>query len=200
MKIMDKLIVNKKIFLFLITISIIAITFGSLLIILNKVSINDINNEITNYINSLNKINYFESFKNIFFSNLFYLISIWLIGISIIGIPLSLILFFIKSFSLGFTISSFILTYKLKGILISIIYVIPCQVINILVIIYLLTFSLIISFNLLDKMFKKQSFNFNFISKYKKVLITSIILFLISNLYEIFIMPYLLNIVLHLIK
>lgn len=200
MKIMDKLIVNKKIFLFLITISIIAITFGSLLIILNKVSINDINNEITNYINSINKINYLESFKNIFFSNLFYLISIWLIGISIIGIPLSLILFFIKSFSLGFTISSFILTYKLKGILISIIYVIPCQVINILVIIYLLTFSLIISFNLLDKMFKKQSFNFNFISKYKKVLITSIILFLISNLYEIFIMPYLLNIVLHLIK
>ena len=200
MKIMDKLIVNKKIFLFLITISIIAITFGSLLIILNKVSINDINNEITNYINSINKINYLESFKNIFFSNLFYLISIWLIGISIIGIPLSLILFFIKSFSLGFTISSFILTYKLKGILISIIYVIPCQVINILVIIYLLTFSLIISFNLLDKMFKKQSFNFNFISKYKKVLITSIILFLIFNLYEIFIMPYLLNIVLHLIK
>lgn len=200
MKIMDKLIINKRIFLFLLTMSIIGVITGCIfLIIISKNNSIELNNEINSFINNINSLNYFESFKNIFSANVFYLLVIWLIGISIIGIPISLILFFIKSFSLGFTISSFLLTYKLKGILISLIYIIPCQIINIIITIYLLSFSLIISFKLLESMIKKKSFTFSFISNYKKVLIFSILIFLLSNLYEIFIMPYLFNI-LHLIK
>ena len=200
MKIMDKLIINKRIFLFLLTMSIIGVITGCIfLIIISKNNSIELNNEINSFINNINSLNYFESFKNIFSANVFYLLVIWLIGISIIGIPISLILFFIKSFSLGFTISSFLLNYKLKGILISLIYIIPCQIINIIITIYLLSFSLIISFKLLESMIKKKSFTFSFISNYKKVLIFSILIFLLSNLYEIFIMPYLFNI-LHLIK
>ena len=200
MKIMDKLIINKRIFLFLLTMSIIGVITGCIfLIIISKNNSIELNNEINSFINNINSLNYFESFKNIFSANVFYLLVIWLIGISIIGIPISLILFFIKSFSLGFTISSFLLTYKLKGVLISLIYIIPCQIINIIMTIYLLSFSLIISFKLLESMIKKKSFTFSFISNYKKVLIFSILIFLLSNLYEIFIMPYLFNI-LHLIK
>lgn len=201
MKLMDKLIINKKIFLFLITISLIGVITGSIFVVLEgKQDSLKITNEITNYIDNLTNINYLESFKNIFFSNIFLLIIIWLIGISIIGIPVSLFLFFIKSFSLGFTISSFILTYNIKGVLLNIIYIIPSQIINLLIIIYLLSFSLIISFKLLECMIKKYTFNFNFISKYKKVLIISIFIFLISNLYEIFVLPHLVKLVLHLVK
>ena len=201
MKLMDTLIINKKIFLFLITIvisSIIAGTIFALLICKNDNT--KIINETNNFINSLSTINYLESFKNIFFTNILFLIVIWIVGISIIGIPFSLILFFLKYFSLGFTITSFIITYNLKGILISIIYIIPSQIINLIVITYLLSISLIISFKLLNSIFKRSTLNFNFITNYKKVLILSILIFLFSSLYETFIIPKLLKLVLHFIN
>ena len=201
MKIMDKLIINKKIFIFLITIALSAIICGSIfVIIIGKNDSLKITSEVSNYMNNLNTINYFESFKNVFFSNILFLIIIWIIGISILGIPISIILYFLKLFSLGFTISSFILTYNIKGVLINIIYLFPAQIINLFVTIYLLSISLIISFKLLESMFKRKSFNFNFVSGYKRVLIISILIFLISNLYEIFIIPKIIKLVLHLIK
>ena len=201
MKLMDKLIINKKLFLFLIIFSLIAIIFGSIFtVIIGKDNSLTITSKTTEFITEINKLNYLESFKNVFSYNLLFLIIIWLIGISIIGIPITLILFFIKTFSLGFTISSFILTYKVKGLLINAIYIIPCQIINLIISIYLISFSLIISFKLLESIIKKKSVNFNFISGYKKILFITIFVFLLSNLYEVFIMPHLLNIVLHLIK
>lgn len=199
MKIMDKLIVNKKIFLFLLTMSIIGVITGCIFLILIKDSNTELNNEINKFISNINSMNYLESFKNIFSSNIFFLLIIWLIGISIIGIPVSLFLFFIKSFSLGFTISSFILIYKVRGVLISLIYIVPCQIINIIITTYLLSFSLIISFKLIESMIKKKSFSVSFISNYKKVLLFSVLILLLSNLYEVFVVPYLFN-VLHLIK
>lgn len=201
MKLVDKLIINKKIFIFLFVMALSAILTGSIFVIM--ISRNDsikITTEINNYINNLEQINYFESFKNIFFSNLLLLVIIWIIGISIIGIPISLILYFLKIFSLGFTVSGFILTYNIKGILLSVIYVIPVQIVNLFILIYLLSISLIISFKLLEAIFKRKTFNFSFISSYKKVLVLSIIIFLLSSLYEIFVMPKLIKLVLHLIK
>ncbi len=201
MKLMDKLIINKKLFLFLIIFSLIAIIFGSIFtVIIGKDNSLTITSKTTEFITEINKLNYLESFKNVFSYNLLFLIIIWLIGISIIGIPITLILFFIKTFSLGFTISSFILTYKVKGLLINVIYIIPCQIINLIISIYLISFSLIISFKLLESIIKKKSVNFNFISGYKKILFITILVFLLSNIYEVFIMPHILNFVLHLIK
>ena len=201
MKLMDKLIVNKKIFLFLITIAISSIITGTIFaLIICKNDNTRIINETNNFINSISSINYFESFKNIFFTNILFIIVIWIIGISVVGIPLSLILFFLKFFSLGFTITSFIIVYNLKGILISVIYIIPSQIINLIVIIYLLSISLIISFKLLNSILKRSTFNFGFISNYKKVLLFTILIFLVSTLYEVFIIPHILKLVLHFIN
>ena len=200
LKIIDKLIINKKVTIFLLSISFLAIITGTIfVIVLGNDYTNEIKESINNFINNLDKINYIETFKNIFLTNLIFLILIWLIGISIIGIPISLILFFIKCFSLGFTIGSFILVFKTKGILLNIIYIIPSQIINILITIYLLSISLIISFKILESLIKKKTFSFNFMNNYKKALFISILVFLISNLYETFIVPYLFNI-LHLTK
>lgn len=200
LKILDKLIINKKIFIFLLSISFLAIITGTIfVIILGNNYTDEIKESINNFIFNLDKINYIETFKNIFLTNLIFLILIWLVGISIIGIPISLILFFIKCFSLGFTIGSFILVFKTKGILINIIYILPSQIINILITIYLLSISLIISFKILESLIKKKSFTFSFMKNYKKALFVSILVFLISNLYETFIIPYLFNI-LHLTK
>ena len=201
MKLMDKLIVNKKIFIFLLVIALLGVVTGSIFVlVISKSESNKIISEVNNFINNLNQINYLESFKNVFLTNIFLLIIIWLVGISIIGIPISLFLFFIKCFSLGFTISSFVMAYNIKGIVMSIIYVFPCQILNTFILIYLLIFSLIISFKLLESLIKKQTFNFNFIKGYKKVLIISIFIFLISNLYETYIVPTLITLVLQLIK
>ena len=198
---MDKLIVNKKLFLFLVIFSLTAIVLGSVFVVLlAKDNSLTITSKTKEFIEQINQLNYFESFKNVFSYNLLFLIIIWLIGISIIGIPITLILFFIKTFSLGFTISSFIITYKTKGVLINLIYIIPCQIINLIISIYLISISLIISFKLLESILKKKTISFNFMSSYKKVLFFTILIFLLSNLYEIFVMPHILNFVLHLIK
>ena len=201
MKILDKLIVNRKLFIFLVSIALFAIVIGSVFAcVLAKQDNTEITNETNNFLTNLSNINYYESFKNVFFSNIFFLIIIWIIAISIIGIPISLILFFIKSFSLGFTLASFIITNKLKGLLINIIYIFPSQIINLFITIYLLSISLIISFKLLNSIVKRKSFDFSFIGQYKKVLLFSIILFFISNLYEIFLTPKILKLVLHFIN
>ena len=198
---MDKLIVNKKLFLFLVIFSLTAIVLGSVFVVLlAKDNSLTITSKTKEFIEQINQLNYFESFKNVFSYNLLFLIIIWLVGISIIGIPITLILFFIKTFSLGFTISSFIITYKTKGLLINLIYIIPCQIINLIISIYLISISLIISFKLLESILKKKTISFNFMSSYKKVLLFTILIFLLSNLYEIFVMPHILNFVLHLIK
>lgn len=201
MKIMDKLKKSNKIILFLLIIMCISVIFSSITVILLNENDNiNVINEIETYISNLSNINYFLSIRNIFISNLFYLIILWILGISVIGIPISIFLYFIKIFSISFTISSFIMVYNFKGILISIIYIFPCQIINILIIIYLLNLSLRISFKLLHTIINKKAFNYNIISNYKRFLLKGVIFFAISSLYEIFIVPKLINLIIMYIK
>jgi len=201
-KIKSNFRINKKIFIFLCSILIIGILVSSLFTtVLNTEDKKLVTEEITNFINNIENINYLTSIKNIFISNIGTILLIWLLGISIIGIPISLILYFSSSFILGFTVSSFIITYGVKGVLISFIYIFPCQIINILLLIYLLNYSLVFSFKLLESMTKKKNFDFKIVmNKYKKVLIISLIIMILSNLYEVFIMPSLLKLVLPLLK
>ena len=119
MKYLDKLRniikINKKTLLFFTILLIIGIITGSIFMaILNetdkKLVIDYFNNFISNIEN--NKLNFFEALKNGLFNNMLYILIIWLLGISVIGIPIVIIMFFIKSFTLGFSISSIIFNYK----------------------------------------------------------------------------------------
>lgn len=194
--------INKKVFIFLCVIFIIGVIASSLFVTILTIEDKKIvTDEITNFITNIEDINYITSMKNIFISNISFILLAWLLGISIIGIPISLIMLFGKSFILGFTVGSFILTYKLKGVLLSFIYVFPCQIINMFILIYMFTYILILSFKILESVTKKKSFDFKLVmNKYKKVLFTSLIIIVLSNLYEIFIMPSLIKLVLPLIK
>ena len=58
-------------------------------------------------------------------NNFVYFISMWLLGISIIGLPIIYIMIFLKSFKIGFTVSSIFANYKFLGILGIICYLIP---------------------------------------------------------------------------
>lgn len=206
MKQLDKLKkdfnLNKKTVKFLIGISILGFIFGCLFIII--ISNTDkllVKEYIQSFIKNLDNVNYINIFKNTIISNLLFIIVIWLLGMSVIGIPINLFYYFLKGFVLGFTCVSFILTYHLKGCIFSILYVVPHNIINISIFTILVYYSLEFSILLIYSIIKKKSINFKpFISKYIKILLFSIIIILITCIYETFILPNLIKSLLFLIK
>lgn len=184
---------NKLLFK-LIIISLIFILLGILYIaILSKNNKVSIKNNLNDFYKSLNKLNYTKAFINCSLSNIITILIIWVFGISIIGVPLILIILIIKSFILGFSISSIIYFFKFKGILMAIIYLIPL-IINLFIIIILSYYGIIFSKNLNKYLFLKKEINFKkIIRKYFKLLVFSIICILISSIIEIYLVPNLLK-------
>ena len=136
------------------------------------------------------------SFFNGLLTNCCYGLLIWLLGISVIGVPIVLFMFFSKCFILGFSVSSIIVNYKIKGVLFSLVYIFPHQVINIIVYGLLTVYSIIFSLRILFLLFKKNDFNINLaFNRYFKIFILLFILLLVSTLYEIFLSPVILKLV-----
>ena len=137
MKIMDKLKIkvklDKKILLFLLILLIIGITVGSIFVtILNQSDKSLVNEHLNDFLNSVegNKLDFSLALKNNLVSNILYVLIIWLLGISVIGLPIIIFMFFSKTFILGFSVGAIISTFKTKGILFSLIYTFPGQVIS----------------------------------------------------------------------
>ena len=191
---------NKNIFVFLFIFGLIGIISGSLLAIVldgndSKLVTEYLNNFLSSIIN--NSLNFKSSFLNSLLCNIGSCLSVWFLGISIIGIPLILIIYFSKSFILGFSVSSIIINYKMKGCLIAFAYIFPHLIFNILNIACLSAYSLSLSFKLFNVFLHKESFNFkSFRNKYFLILIFSLISFAISSLFEVFISPFFLKFVL----
>ncbi len=207
-QIMDKfkgiIKLNKKTLIFFTVLLIIGILSGSIFMAI--LSDND-KQLIADYFNNFilniesGKINYLQAIKNGLFNNLLYIIIIWILGISIIGIPIVIVMFFIKSFTLGFSISSIIFNYKLKGCLLSFINIFPHQILNFLVYIILTTYSIFLSLRIINSIIKKKTIDFKIImNKYIKVLIFSIVTIIISIILEVFLTPILIKVVLPFIK
>lgn len=188
--------VNKRqkiIYLILIGLAIISIITGILFIFtLNKDNTSLINQSIDNYFN--NEINYLSSFFKSIFNNFSYILVMWILGISIIGIPLILFMFIFKSFLLGFSISSIISTYGIKGFLYIIIYLIPNKLIFLIVLLLISFYSISFSIKLLKSFFTKKTIDFKVsIAKYLKILLISLIITLFISLYDGVISIYLLK-------
>ena len=194
---------NKKVNLFVIFIIVLVIISGSLfLIVLNEndknLVINEINTFMTNI--NINNINNVNAFKNSMIEFLIFIMLTWILGMSIIGIVFNIFFIYLKSFVIGFSISSFILIYKYKGILASIVYVFPSQLINILIILILGVYTLLFSKYLFKLIFfKERSVNLGkFFKKYTLVLGICLILSLISSLAEGYLVPSLLKVMIKL--
>ena len=175
-------------------IMIIGLIFGSIYItILDNEQKNIILKQVNNYFLSFKKINFEEKidiFKNSLYSNLIYTFVIWLLGISIIGIPIVFLMVFFKSFILSFSISSIFAKYKINGFLKAIIYLFPSNIFLILFIIFLSTYSILISTKIISCAIKKESLNFKqFMGKYLFILILSILVSILCSLYDAFINP-----------
>lgn len=192
---MDKLKIkiNKKIFVFLFVLMLIGIIAGSIFTtILNSSDKKLVVDHLNDFINNINnnKLDYLFSLKSNLVTNIGYVMLIWLLGISVIGLPVIIIMFFTKCFILGFSVGSVLITFKLKGILVSLVYVFPGQVISLLFLLLLMMYSMSFTFRMLYAILKKKSLDFKLIiNKYFKILLIVLGVVILMNLYDTYLMP-----------
>ncbi len=198
-KTFKKIHTNKRMLVFLFTLLFMAVLFGSFFA--TKLSTNDLE-EIKSSLDTFfsmtkqNKLNPLPAFFQSFDANMMFTIAIWILGISVIGAPLMIVLFFMKAFTLGFTIASMIKIYRLKGLLYSLIYIFPHQVINLLVFIFFIMFSMSLSITLFQALLKKKTVDFSKVmNRYVFILAITIGILIITSLLEIYLMPFLFRMV-----
>lgn len=187
---------DRSIYISLILVVIIAILFGTFFI--KVLSIED-KKTLVEHINL-----YFENIKNNNISNNLYnnllnnnitLFIIWILGFSVIGLPFIIIILFYKGFSLSFTVASLLYNFKFDGIFVSLIYIFPHLIINLLFYFITTYYSFKMCTNLIQVLLNKERINKNLLKKYIIILLISIIFLSLSSLYETFILPYLIKII-----
>ena len=190
---------DKKIMTLLNIIAIIGIITGSIFMVIiskddKQLVLNSINDFFDNLIN--NKFDYVSTLKNTVISNFLFSFIIWIIGISVIGVIVVIFIIFYKCFTLGFTIASIIYAYSFKGTILALLYIFPHMIINILILLYLSSYSIKLSIILTKSILKKENLNFkSFFNNYTKVLIISLVFLIVSSLYETFISTYILKLI-----
>ncbi len=202
-KVMDKLLntirFDKKYVLFCMILVIIGIISGSLfIVILNSSDKSLVIEYITNFIDTIknNSFNYLDTFKNTILINYIIIVIITILGFTYILAPVNILILFYKAFIIGFSMSSFILTFKIKGLLLSIVYIFPHLILNILIFSILTAFTLKLSITMTKSIIKKKDVNMrHYFNKYLYTSIFIILLITITSLYESFIAPYLLKLV-----
>lgn len=188
---------DKKIMTLLNIIAIIGIIAGSVfVVILNKNDKTLVITSIKDVFNNLqaNKIDYIMTLKNALLANSLFAFIIWIIGISVVGVIITILIIFYKSFTLGFTIASIIYTYSIKGTILALFYIFPHLLMNVLIFLYLGSYSIKLSIILIKSIFRKENLNFKeFLNSYLKVLGISLAFIIISSFYETFIASYILK-------
>lgn len=203
-KLKAKIYFNTNLFVFLLVLVLVGVGAGAILsLILNESDKKLVTEYLNNFMTSVSNGNFqFNiSFFNTMIFTLGFALIIWIFGISIVGILLILPFLFIKSFVLGFSIGSILINFKFKGVIVALIYVVPHHVINILIYILVSAYSIMISYRLISSMKCKKAFDFKvFMNRYTFILEFSLLILFATSLYEVFILPRLLGIVINLIK
>ena len=207
MKLLDKLLNNirfdKKYVLFSLILVILGIITGSLfIVILNSTDKNLVIEYISAFIENIknSSINNLDLLKNAVISNYIVIFILLIVGFTSFLFPINVLILFYKSFIIGFSLSSFILTYGIRGTLLSIFYVLPHLLINILIFCLLTAFTLKISISMIKCVIKRKDVNMRqYFNKYSSIIIMSIIIITLTSLYESYVAPYLLKLIVNLI-
>lgn len=179
-----------KKYLFLILLLLLGIIFGIIFIsIINEVDKLIIKNELTEFINLINKdnISFSSAFLNSLTENIIFYFIIWCSGFIFILIPISYFLVFYKGFITGFLLSSLIYIFKLKGILYFLVFIFPNEILNIAFMIFFVFIISKFSKKFLLIIYKDNPYDIKtLIKKYFLLLIGVILVCLILSLIEIF--------------
>ncbi len=160
---------------------------------------NEERNTIVKYIVSLSNSSSLEGINNkailieVLKNNLPIILGFWFLGLTIVGIPAILFLDIVKGFSLGFTFSFFIYSMKNGGAMLSILGVLPQNLIYIPCTILFSVLAIEFSLNMFKE---KLSKNFKGSDGYSIATYTMLFLFTIGIMFigffiEIFLTPYL---------
>ena len=198
-KLKSNIRINKNLFVFLVVIIAVGVAAGSIFVTLlndsDKVMVSDYLNNFLNNL-STNNLNYSGTLINTIIFTLGAALLIWLLGISVIGFILILLFLFIKAFSLGFSIGSIIINFNFKGILLAGAYIVPHHIINMMIYLLISSYALVLSYRLINSFTKKQSFEFKSVfNRYLFILGFSVVVLLISVLYEVYGAPKLINLI-----
>lgn len=199
----SKLVIpSKKINYFTFSILILGFLCGCIfLVLLGSEDKTSVISQITNYFSSIssNTMNSGLAFKNNLIINYIYLISIWILGLSIIGLFFNIFIIYIKGFVVGFTISSMILTYKIKGIISAFLYLTFGQLFQLIVVLIVGIYGFMFSFHLLKLIFNKKKDNGrSMVKKYIVILGLGVIITFIASALESFVLPNILKVIISL--
>lgn len=188
---------NRGINIFVYSIMILGILSGSIfLMISSETDKSSVVSQIQNFFVNVgnNNINSGLALRNSLIINYIFILGIFILGFSMIGVVVGVFLLYLKGFLVGFSLSSIFLTYKYKGILAGIIYMIPSQVINILLVILITIYSIMFSRHLFRVITSKKSFSSRImLKKYLIIFLFCIILSFISSVLEVYVFPSLLR-------
>ena len=198
MKYLVNKILKRKLLSLMFFIVLISLIFSFIFInILSNDNKDIIRISVNNFMNSIytNKIIYKDIFFKGFTTNLILYLFIWFLGISIIGIPILLIILFISTFITSFTFFSIIYTFKVYGILLGSIYIIP-HLLNFFFYFILIYYSLSFSKTLFNYFFRKKECNRSvLVRRYVKLLLFSFIFIFFTSIIETFFVPFLIKLI-----
>ena len=193
---------SKKINIFVLFILFLGVIYGA--IFSQIVNLNDkqlVIDKIMLFISNINNnsVNSFILFKNSILINFMYVFIIWILGMTLIGIIFVILLVFLKGFIFGFTLASFFLVYSYKGLILSLLYLLFGQLLNIFVIAILSIYSIMFTLKLFKLIFKHtDNVIIVFLKNYVLIFVISIIISIISSLCETFILPALIRLIIKL--
>ncbi|PKR85976.1 stage II sporulation protein M [Heyndrickxia camelliae] len=116
-----------------------------------------------------------DLFRLSFLHNIKFLGFMWLLGISIIGLPLILILLFLKGVVVGFSVGFLVNQMGWSGFLLSFVSVLPQNLFIIPMFIFIAVVSVCFSFQLIRKIFVKQTLAFPFFSLFSGYVVSMLI-------------------------
>ncbi len=181
---------SKSISTFIISFFIIGIISGSIfLICLSTGDKTIVNTELRGIISG----NLTGNIKNTLTINLLYIISIFILGISTIGLVFNGFIVYLKGFVTGFCVSSMIYIYKIKGLLLGLIYLIPHNIINILIILSLSIYSIIFSLGIIKQITGKRINTINLLKRYTFIFLVSLGIIILTSIIEVYFTTFLLN-------
>ncbi len=191
---------NKKINYFTFFIILLGIISGSIFLVILKDSDKDIViSKISEFMSNVdsNKVNNLIAFKNAFIENSIYVVLVWILGLSIIGIVINIFITYLRGFITGFSISSFILAYKYKGILASFIFAFPTCIINLITTFIISVYSFTFTVMLFKSIFNKTNNLIikGYLKKYFLILGICMILVLLSSISEAFLLSSIMKLV-----
>lgn len=194
--IMNDLKKDKSIYLSLLIALLISFIFGMFFItILSSTDKVTLKEYITNFFTSIKQGKIISLYKTLINNNLGILITS-ILAFSVVLFPLVIVIIFYKGFTLAFTITSLIYTFKIKGIILAIVYVFPSLIFNLVFYFIMCYYSFKLSLILFNKAINKNTTNINkFLKKYLVIILVCISFVSLFSLYDTYLLPSLIKLV-----